>query len=203
MLRNIACLTAALVIGFAAPAFAAAEVGQPAPEITATDVNGQPFKLSDHKGKTVILEWTNNQCPFVVKHYETGNMQKTQKAAQEAGAEWVTIISSAPGRQGHITAEEAKKISTDAGAVISTEILDESGEIGKAYGATTTPNMFVINPEGTLVYAGAIDSDPSPRHETVQTATNYVLAALEDLKAGKPVTTPTSAPYGCGIKYEN
>jgi peroxiredoxin len=200
MLRLTALLTALILMG-SAPALAAAQVGQPAPEITATDINGQPFKLSEHKGKTVILEWTNNQCPFVMKHYETGNMQKTQKAAHEAGAEWVTIVSSAPERQGHVTAEEAKKIATDAGATISAEILDESGAIGKAYGATTTPNMFVISPEGTLVYAGAIDDNPSPRHETVETAKNYVTAALDDLKAGKPVTTPISEPYGCGIKY--
>jgi peroxiredoxin len=184
-----------------APAFAAPEIGKLAPDFTAKDIDGKDFKLSDHKGKIVVLEWSNHECPYVVKHYSSGNMQKTQKAALDQGAEWVTIVSSAPGRQGNVSAEEAKKIATDAGASYTAKIMDENGAIGKAYDAKTTPHMFVIDKEGTLAYAGAIDDDPSPRPESVQTAKNYVLAALSDLAAGTPVQTPTSQSYGCAVKY--
>lgn len=192
---------AAVAIFAAAPAFAAPEIGKPAPDFTAKDIDGKDFKLSDHKGKTIVLEWSNHECPYVVKHYGSGNMQKTQKTALEQGAEWVTIVSSAPGRQGNVSAEESKKIATDAGASFTAKIMDESGAIGKAYDAKTTPHMFVIDKEGTLAYAGAIDDDPSPRPESVQTAKNYVLAALSDLAAGTPVQTPSSQSYGCAVKY--
>ncbi len=179
------------------------EVGQPAPDFSGADImTGKDFKLSDNKGKIVVLEWTNNECPFVIKHYDTGNMQKTQKDAAAQGVTWVTIVSSAPGRQGHLSPEDSKKIAEEAGATISAKLLDESGEIGKLYGAQTTPHMFVINGEGTLVYAGAIDDNPSPRPSTVEGANNYVLAALNSLKAGEPVATPVSAPYGCSVKYD-
>ena len=195
-------MAAALMLLTLNPAQAAPEIGQAAPEFEGTNIlTGQPFNLSDHKGKIVVLEWTNHQCPFVVKHYETGNMQKIQKAALEQGATWVSIVSSAPGQQGHVTAEEGVKIATDAGASISAKLLDESGEIGKLYGASTTPHMFVINGEGVLVYAGAIDDNSSPSHDTVEGAKNYVTAALSDLAAGKPVETATSQPYGCAVKY--
>ncbi len=183
------------------PAYAAVEIGQPAPDFTATDVDGNAFKLSDHKGKTVVLEWTNHECPFVIKHYDTGNMQKTQKAARDQGVEWITIVSSAPEKQGHVSAEEAKAIVAEAGAHPTTKILDESGEIGKMYDARTTPHMFVIDAEGNVVYAGAIDDNSSPRHSTVEGATNYVTAALDDLAAGRAVATPQTAPYGCSVKY--
>jgi peroxiredoxin len=200
-MKKIAFLCAAAMLFFTSAPAMAAQVGQPAPEITATDINGAPFKLSDHKGKTVILEWTNAQCPFVVKHYETGNMQKTQQAAIDKGAVWVTINSSAPGLQGHVTAEEQKNIIANTKAVPTTAILDESGEIGKAYDAQTTPHMFIVNAEGTLVYAGAIDDNSSPRHDTVEGAKNHVLAALDEIVAGKAVTTATTPPYGCAVKY--
>lgn len=194
-------LAGIILLGFAAPVLAA-ETGQAAPDFEAVDaLSGQPFKLSDHKGKIVVLEWTNHECPFVMKHYSTGNMQKTQKAAHEKGAEWVSIVSSAPGRQGHVTPEDAKKIVADAGAEPDAKILDESGAIGKLYGAQTTPHMFVIAADGTLVYAGAIDDQPSPAHETVEGAKNYVLAALDELLAGKPVSTPLTQSYGCAVKY--
>lgn len=202
MLKKLNLMIAAAAMLFVAtPASAAPEIGAPAPDFTATDIDGNEFKLSEQKSKTVVLEWTNHLCPFVVKHYETGNMQKTQKAATDDGVVWVTIVSSAEGRQGYVTPEEAKKIVTDAEASPTAKILDASGEIGKMYDAQTTPHMFVINDEGTLVYAGAIDDNSSPRHETVEGAKNYVLAALDDLKAGNAVETPTSQPYGCGVKY--
>ncbi|MCB1532776.1 MAG: thioredoxin family protein [Alphaproteobacteria bacterium] len=201
-MHHIFKLMAAIALLFtAAPAFAEAQVGQAAPAFTATDIDGNTVSLESLKGKTVVLEWSNHLCPFVMKHYETGNMQKTQQAAMDQGVTWITIVSSAEGRQGHVSAEEAKKIAEDAGAHYSHKILDESGEIGQAYGAKTTPHMFVINPEGTLVYAGAIDDNPSPRHETVEGAKNYVLAALDDLAAGKAVEIATSQPYGCAVKY--
>ncbi|MCE7887507.1 MAG: thioredoxin family protein [Alphaproteobacteria bacterium PRO2] len=201
MNRFLATITATAILAFAAPAIAAPTVGQPAPDFSATDVNGKAVKLSDLKGKIVVLEWTNNECPYVKKHYGSGNMQKTQKEAAAKGVEWITVNSSAPGRQGHVSAEEAKKIMTDAGGAPSAEILDEDGKIGKAYDAKTTPHMFVIDKEGTLVYAGAIDDNPSPKPEDAAAAKNYVLAALSDIEAGKPVETPTSQPYGCAVKY--
>ena len=180
---------------------AAAEVGQTAPDFEAVDTNGNDFKLSDHKGEIVVLEWTNHLCPFVVKHYDSGNMQATQKAAMDQGVKWITIVSSAPGKQGHVTAEEANTLVEEKGATISAKILDESGEIGKAYGAQTTPHMYVIDEEGTLVYAGAIDSNASPNPDTIEGATNYVLAALDSLKAGTEIETTQSQPYGCSVKY--
>ena len=180
---------------------AAAEVGQTAPDFEAVDTNGNDFKLSDHKGEIVVLEWTNHLCPFVVKHYDSGNMQATQKAAMDQGVKWITIVSSAPGKQGHVTAEEANTLVEEKGATISAKILDESGEIGKAYGAQTTPHMYVIDEEGTLVYAGAIDSNASPNPDTIEGATNYVLAALDSLKAGTEIETTHSQPYGCSVKY--
>lgn len=200
MLKKFVLSVAALTL-LAAPALAAPEIGKPAPDFTATDVHGQPFKLADQKGKTVVLEWTNSKCPFVIKHYETGNMQKLQKDATEKGVVWVTINSSAPGRQGHVSNAEAIKIMQQAGAAQTVQILDESGEVGKAYGASTTPHMFVIDAEGTLVYMGAIDDNSSPKHETVEGAKNYVAAALASLEAGQPVETAVSQPYGCSVKY--
>ena len=186
----------------ATPAFAAAEVGQPAPDFTATDIKGNEVKLSDLKGKNVVLEWTNQECPFVVKHYKSGNMQATQKTATEGGAVWISINSSAPGMQGNTTAEEAVKIETDAGVHSTNRILDPNGDIGQLYGAKTTSHMFVINAEGNVAYAGAIDSVADADPASIAGASNYVLAALDDLKAGKPVQTPTTAPYGCGVKYK-
>lgn len=200
MLKKLTLALTALVL-LTGPAFAAPEIGKPAPDFTATDIKGQPFQLSSHKGKTVVLEWTNSGCPFVQKHYETGNMQKTQKTALEKGVEWITINSSAPGKQGNVTPEQAAKIATEAGASNTAEILDESGEIGKLYGAQTTPHMFVIDKDGNVAYMGAIDDNSSPKHETVEGAKNYVLAALDELAGGKPVTISVTQPYGCSVKY--
>ncbi len=184
-----------------APASAAPEIGKAAPEIIATDTNGNPFKLSDHKGKIVVLEWTNHECPFVVKHYGSGNMQAAQKKASEHGVAWVSIVSSAEGKQGFVTAEEANKVIAESGASPTVKLLDPSGEIGKTYDAKTTPHMFVIDMEGNLAYAGAIDDNASPNPATIEGAKNYVLAAIDDLKAGKAVETAQSAPYGCSVKY--
>ncbi len=181
---------------------AAPVIGQLAPDFSAMDITGKPFKLLDHRGKIVVLEWTNHECPFVQKHYGTGNMQKTQKEAVNQGVVWVSIVSSAPGRQGHTDTVQAQKIVTESGAVPTAKILDESGAIGGLYGASTTPDMFVIDEKGLLVYSGAIDDNSSPNPATVEGAKNYVLAALSELKSGKGVSTPQTQPYGCGVKYD-
>lgn len=193
----------ALVLATSAPALAAPEVGKPAPVIETTDVHGENFNLADHKGSIVVLEWSNHECPFVKKHYESGNMQKLQETATADGVKWVTILSSAPGRQGHVSDAKALEIAAEKGAHPTTILRDESGTIGRLYGAATTPHMFVIDKEGTLVYAGAIDSNSSPRQETIEGATNYVTQALKSLKEGTPIETATSQAYGCPVKYAN
>ena len=180
---------------------AAAEVGKPAPAFTATDTNGKTVALGDFKGKPVVLEWTNHECPYVRKHYDTGNMQKAQEAATKDGAVWISIVSSAKDKEGHTTTEEANAITAKEKAQPTHKIMDTDGTIGKAYDAQTTPHMFVVDKDGTLAYAGAIDDNSSYDPKTVEGAKNYVLAALDDLKNGKPVTTATTKPYGCGVKY--
>lgn len=199
----LACAALALGTLAAAPAFAAVENGKPAPDFTATDIHGKEIKLSEFKGKNVVLEWTNHQCPFVVKHYSTGNMQALQKRVTDNGDIWITIVSSATGKQGHMSAEDAKALEAEAGAKATTRIMDETSAIAYQYGAKVTPHMYVINAEGTLVYQGAIDDQPSPDIKTVETAQNYVTAALEDIAAGREVATPMTTAYGCGIKYPN
>ena len=180
---------------------ASVEVGMAAPDFTVTDIQGNQVTLSDYKGKIVVLEWSNHLCPFVVKHYASGNMQQSQKTATEKDVVWLTIVSSAPGKQGHVSAEEAMEIEKEVGTSSSARILDETGEIGKLYGAKTTPHMFVVNQEGNIAYAGAIDSNSSPDPNTIEGATNYVLAALDDIEAGRDVQTPATWPYGCSVKY--
>ncbi len=182
-------------------AHAAVEIGQPAPDFTTKDINGNDIKLSDYKGKNVILEWSNDQCPYVMKHYDSKNMQNTQKTATDNGAVWLTIVSSAEGKQGNMSDEDAQKLVTEVDAHATARIMDPSGEIGKMYDAKTTPHMFVINEEGNVVYAGAIDDNPSPRPETIEGAKNYVLAALDSLAAGEPIEPSQTAPYGCSVKY--
>lgn len=182
-------------------AHAAVEIGAPAPDFIGTDYQGNEVKLSDYKGKNVVLEWTNHQCPYVMKHYDTQNMQSAQKQATDNDTVWLTIVSSAEGKQGYTTGEEAAAIISETGASATTRILDPSGEIGKMYDAKTTPHMFVINAEGNVVYAGAIDDNSSPRVETVEGANNYVLAALDNLAAGEEIDPAQTAPYGCSIKY--
>lgn len=187
----------------AAPALAAVEVGKPAPNFKANDVNGRVVSLSDFRGKTVVLEWNNPECPFVRKHYSSGNMQKTQAAAKQAGVVWLSINSSAPGKQGHVDGAEAKGIIAAQKAQPTAYLLDPKGIIGKGYGAKTTPHMYIIDPRGILVYAGGIDDKPSPNPADIKDARNHVLAALSELKAGKPVSVSTSRPYGCNVKYQD
>lgn len=201
MKKNILCVLACAVWLTAGPAMATPDIGKPAPDFTATDIKGETVKLSDLKGKPVVLEWTNSECPFVKKHYGAGNMQKTQVEAAKNGAVWISIVSSGPGRQGFVTAAQAQKIIDDAKAHPAHKILDTDGAIGHLYDAKTTPDMFVIDKDGTLVYAGAIDDQPDPWPQSLAKAKNYVLAALNDLKAGRKVAVPLTEPYGCGVKY--
>ena len=188
----------ALVLAACAPeaaAVAAPPVGSPAPNFRLADANGTPVTLDQFKGKTVVLEWNNPGCPYVKKHYESGNMQRTQAAARKDGVVWLSINSGAPGKQGagldrNRKAVEEFKLSYPV-------LLDESGEVGQSYSAKTTPHMYVIDKEGLLRYAGAIDDgDPSQKGKL-----NYVRQALDEILAGKPVTTATSKPFGCSVKY--
>jgi len=187
----------------AGSAVAAPQIGAPAPAFTGAASNGETISLEQFRGENVVLEWTNHDCPFVRKHYETGNMQATQQAADAAGAVWITIISSAPGKQGYVSAEEANALTASRAAEPDYVVLDPSGEIGMAYAAKTTPHMFVIDKAGTLRYDGAIDDKPSANHATVEGATNYLLAALDSVVAGEEVAVTRTKPYGCSVKYGN
>ncbi len=199
ILPALALMSFAVAISTAA--FASPPINQPAPDFEAVDIAGNTIKLSDLQGKNVILEWTNHKCPFVTKHYSSDNMQATQRSAIEQGAVWITIISSAPDHQGHVTSKKAQELADTRGASPSNQILDPSGDIGRLYSAQTTPHMFIIDAKGTLVYKGAIDSKSSPNPATIKGATNYVLAALDDMKDGGKIQNPMTPPYGCSIKY--
>jgi len=185
----------------AGTAVAAPSVGQPAPEFTLTDSNGQSHNLSDFKGKFVVLKWLNHGCPFVQKHYDGGNMQGLQKAYTGKDVVWLSIVSSAPGKQGHMSPEETNKAKEEKGSAATAVLIDEDGTVGKLYDAKVTPELFVINPEGTLVYAGAIDDKKSVDAADVAGAKNYVKQALDEALAGNPVSEPTTEAYGCSVKY--
>jgi peroxiredoxin len=177
------------------------EIGGDAPDFTLTDVNSQSHHLADYKGKFVVLEWFNYDCPFVKKHYSTGNMQSLQKSYTGKGVIWFSINSSAPGKQGNYPPEEMKKMSGDRSVASTAILLDPDGTVGKMYGAKTTPHLFIVNPEGKLVYRGAIDDRPSTDPEEVKGAVNYVQKALDEAMSGSPVTTPETDSYGCSVKY--
>ncbi len=199
-------LAPALAIGFALSAIpATAEVvpGKPAPEFTARDTAGKEVKLSDLRGKTVVLEWTNHLCPYTVKHYVTGNMQALQKDATKDGVVWLTVASSAPGTQGHVNALEAEKLTADRNAAPANVLLDPEGTVGRLYEAKTTPHMFVIDKDGKLAYMGAIDDRPTANQADVKGARNYVREALTAVKAGEAVKTSSTRPYGCTVKYSS
>ena len=180
---------------------AAPQVGKPAPDFTSVDSHGATHRLRDYRGKIVVLEWTNHQCPFVGKHYTTGNMQALQKSATEAGVTWLSVISSAPGKQGHVTGAEASALSANRNASPTAVLLDAEGVVGRLYDARTTPHMYIIDAAGTLVYMGGIDDKPSTRHADVKSAKNYVRAALDDLGRAQAVSMPVTRPYGCSVKY--
>jgi hypothetical protein len=199
--RSVSALAFVSFAALATTAAAEAVVGHEAPAFTATDSNGKTRSLGEFKGKAIVLEWWNPGCPFVGKHYASGNMQRLQKKWISSGVVWLTIDSSAPGQQGQVDGERVNAYMKQRGAAPTAVLLDPAGTTGRAYGAKTTPHMFVIDGEGTLVYAGGIDDRPSTDEADVPAAHNYVAAALEDLAAGKPVTTKTSQPYGCAVKY--
>jgi peroxiredoxin len=177
------------------------QVGKAAPDFRATDANGRAVSLSEFRGKTVVLEWNNPDCPTVKKHYESGNMQKTQAEAAAAGVVWLTINSSAEGNQGYMTPADAKAFAAGQPSRRTAYLLDPEGVVGRSYGAKATPHMYVINSSGTLIYNGGIDDKPTQDQADIAGARNHVLAALGELKAGKPVSVPTSRPYGCSVKY--
>ena len=189
----------------AAGALYAADVpplGSAAPDFSAPDANGKTQSLSQYKGKYVVLEWFNPECPFVKKHYGSGNMQKLQKEYTSKGVVWLTIDSNAPGLEGNLSADAASKVMTGWKTRQTALLLDPEGKAGRAYGAKNTPNMVVIDPEGKIVYEGAIDSKATPNPADIPNSTNYVKVALDESLAGKPITTSTTKPYGCSVKYK-
>lgn len=195
--------TAALTAGamIATSANAAVQTGAKAPAFQVIDSNGKQRHLSEFAGKTLVLEWTNADCPFVQKFYGAGAMQALQKQAAADGVVWLSVISSAPGKQGYVSGAGANTLTADRKAAPAAVLLDASGAMGKAYGAKTTPHMYVIDKKGDLVYQGGIDDKPTPDPTSLKSATNYVTAALSDIKAGKAVAVTTSKPYGCSVKY--
>ncbi len=204
MLRHAIATTAVALITYAWLPAALAEVrpGQLAPAFTVSDSNGKPVALADFRGKTVVLEWTNHDCPYVRKHYGAGNMQALQTDAAAKGVVWLTVISSAPGMQGFVSGLEANKLSDDRKAKPSAVLLDAKGALGRSYGATATPHMYVIAPDGTLAYAGAIDDKPSSNPADIPKARSYVKDALAAVAAGKPMTPAQTRSYGCSVKYQ-
>jgi peroxiredoxin len=204
VIRICTVLLGASVLSSAAPRAEAVEgprIGSAAPDFVGTDSNGKSVALKDLRGRIVILEWSNNQCPFVGKHYRSGNMQALQKEATGKGVVWLTVLSSAPGEQGNLTAAEANELTRSRGAAPTAVLLDPSGTIGHAYGARTTPHMFIIDKTGTLVYMGGIDDKPTTDVADIATAKNYVRLALTAVIAGTPVQDPVTRPYGCSVKY--
>lgn len=220
-MKFITQLATALVMMFAVNTFAAkdtakttkdktmkeASIAAPAtmstPDFSLQGHDGKSYKLSEviKEGNHVVLEWFNNDCPYVKKHYDSGNMQKLQKQFTDKGVKWFTIVSSAKGKQGYMDAKAAAKNKAERQQNATAILLDPTGEVGQTYGAKTTPHMFVINPKGDLVYSGAIDSDSSYRPEAIAKSKNYVVAALEASMKGKKIAKPTTKPYGCSVKY--
>ena len=202
-IRMLAAAVTIAALAFVAipDAHASAVVGKAAPSFSLTDMDGKTVKLSDFKGKFVVLEWVNFDCPFVRKHYGSENMQQLQKTYTGKDVVWISICSSAPGKQGHLTGDEAKEATKERGASPTEFLLDPKGVTGKAYGAKTTPHMFVIDPKGKLLYNGAIDDTPSTKIADIPNSKNYVVAALDAALEGKPVENATTKPYGCSVKY--
>lgn len=202
LLNRLLAVATLVLLPLADVLAAGPRVGHPAPEFTAVDTGGDTWSLAGLKGKTVVLEWTNHECPYVRKHYSTSNMQSLQKDARDKGSLWLSVISSAPGKQGHVTAAEADRLTESRNAYPMAVLLDESGEMGRAYKASTTPQMFIIDPDGILLYMGGIDDKPTSNPADVETAENYVRAALNSIASGRGVAQAVTRPYGCSVKYE-
>jgi peroxiredoxin len=197
LLSALTCLTSSTLFAADSPA-----VGSAAPDFSVSDSKGKTQSVSQYKGKYVVLEWFNPECPFVKKHYGGGNMQKLQQEFTGKGVVWLSVDSSAPGKEGNLTPEQGEKKIAELKAHSTALVLDPDGKVGQAYGAKNTPHMFVINPEGKIIYEGAIDSKATPNPADIPGATNYVKTALDEALAGKPITTPSSRPYGCSVKYK-
>jgi len=197
LLTALICLASSSLFAADSPA-----VGAAAPDFSVTDSKGKTHSVSQYKGKTVVLEWFNPGCPFVVKHYGSNNMQKLQEEFTGKGVVWLTIDSSAPGKEGHLTPEQAEKQITDWKMKPTALLLDPDGKAGQTYGAKNTPHMFIISPEGKVIYQGAIDSKPSAKPEDIASSTNYVKVALDESMGGKPVSNASTKPYGCSVKYK-
>jgi peroxiredoxin len=178
-----------------------AEIGKPAPNFTLTDPDGESHSLADYKGSYVVLEWVNFDCPFVHKHYSSGNMQTLQAAYKLKGVKWLSICSSAPGKQGFFEGDSLKSRIFQEHSQAAAYLIDSSGTVGKMYGAKTTPHMFIVNPEGTLIYAGGIDDKPTTKLEDAKLATNYVRKTLNAAMKGEEVEVKSAPPYGCSVKY--
>jgi peroxiredoxin len=200
-MKLMSALLAATLSLAAAPLLARVVVGQPAPAFSLTDSNGKTRTLDEFKGKTVVLEWTNAECPFVGKHYDSGNMQAQQREATKAGVVWLSINSGAPGKQGEIEGGDANELMQINKSAQTAYLLDPEGETGRAYGASVTPHMYVIDGQGIVRYMGGIDSILSADPTDIPKATQYVRQALAELAGGKPVSVPVSQPYGCSVKY--
>lgn len=200
MHRRFAAVAVAALLPFAA--LADAEVGKPAPEFHAKDINGVEQSLAKYKGSVVVLEWSNPGCPFVHKHYDSGNMQKLQGYAASKKVVWLTVNSSAPGKQGNMTPEEAKSTLAEKKSAPTAYILDPEGTIGLMYAAKTTPHMYVVDAKGTLAYAGAIDDKPGVSQDEIPGARNYVKEAVDALLAGRSVAVASTKAYGCSVKYK-
>ncbi len=196
-----AFVLAAGLAALSVPAIAAPAIGQPAPAFQVKDADGKTRSLAEFKGKTVVLEWTNEGCPYVQKHYNSGNMQGLQRQAANDGMVWLTVISSAPGMQGYKEPAEAKAWKAKAKAAPAAVLLDPDGKVGRAYDAKTTPHMYIVDKAGKLVYMGGIDDKPSADPGSLKGAKNYVTAALADVKAGRAVSQAATKPYGCSVKY--
>jgi hypothetical protein len=197
-MRRFPILTAILALTLSA---SAARVGDPAPDFTATDSNGQTHKLAEYRGKFVVLEWTNNNCPFTKKHYSSGNMQSLQKQWTAKGVVWLTVLSSTPGGDGYMTAPAENAYIQRVHAAPTAALLDPSGALGHEYEAKTTPDMYVIDPSGKLIYSGAIDDHPTTDPSDIPNSKNYVSLALTEAMSGQTVATAYTRPYGCSVKY--
>ena len=206
-MKRVIFLTLSVLVGFflvLAPLAQAAEalVDKSAPNFKLPDTNGKSHSLSDYKGKIVVLEWLNHDCPFVKKLYNSGHMQELQKTYGKKGVVWFSIISSVPGKQGYCTPEQANELIKQKKAAPTALLLDPDGKVGKLYGAKTTPHMYIITSDGVLAYNGAIDDIRSTNVEDIAKAKNYVQIGLDEVMAGKEISTKTSVPYGCSVKYK-
>ena len=203
-MRHLPSLSKAAILCLAAISLSAGaiRVGDAAPDFTGTDSNGQTHKLSEYRGKYVVLEWTNNGCPYTRKHYTSGNMQNLQKEWTAKGVVWLTILSSSPGAQGYMTGSDENAYIQKVHASPTAALLDPTGALGHEYDARTTPDMYVVDPSGKLIYAGAIDDHPTPDPSDIPNSKNYVSSALSEAMSGQQVAVSYTRPYGCSVKYQ-